>query len=182
MAKTEAAPQARRSDRGASSLIPVLVALLAVGGFLAWLATRQPTTESVAVTEPGNTAVDQQGTPTGTVTEPAALNQQGGRALVGQDIELQSVPVSSMMGPHFLWVELPGGSPYLLRLDQSVVNGATPVPTSGNVRVIGRVEMKDEAVISGWVQEGLLQDEAHRMQAEFGTTYIMARLVQPAAT
>jgi hypothetical protein len=36
-------------------------------------------------------------------------------------------------------------------------------------------------VLSGWEQEGILQDEGHRMQAEFGTTYIHARLIQPAA-
>jgi hypothetical protein len=170
-----------KTERGVSSFVPALVALVSVAVFLGWLATRQPTTTGVAVAEPDDAAADATGPATGTPIEAEQLNQQGGRGLVGQNIELASVPVTSTMGQHFVWIELPGGTPYLVRLDRALVDQGTPVAAGRNARIVGRVELKDDAVLSGWEQEGILQDEGHRMQAEFGTTYIHARLIQPAA-
>lgn len=181
MANTDA-PQARRSERGAQNIIPIVVALVAVGGFLAWLATRQPTANGVAVAEPGQNeapAGNAQAT-TGTAIEPAQLAEQGGRPLVGQDVEV-TAPVTSAMGQNFVWIELPGGAPYLVRLDPSLVQAGQQPPMGRPARIVGRVENKDDAVLNQWTQDGVLQDEGHRMQAEFGVTYIHARLIEPAA-
>jgi hypothetical protein len=179
MANTEA-PQPKRNEPG-TSWLPVLVALGSVAVFLGWLATRQPTETGVAVAEPGQNAATDENAVTGTVIEPADLNEQGGRPLVGQDIELSSVPVTSALGAHLMWIELPGGSPYLVRLDSTLLARGTSVPVGRRARIVGRVEVKDDAVLADWERAGVLQDPGHRLQAEFGTTYLLARRIDPVA-
>lgn len=180
MANTEA-PQPGRADRDGTNWLPAAVAFVSVAVFLGWLLTRQPDT-GVAVAEPGaDTAQDATaGQPTGTLIEPGALDVQGGRPLVGQDVELSQVPVTSQMGAQLMWIELPGGSPYLVKLDSALVARATAIPVGRRARLVGRIELKDEAVIAEWERTGVLQDPGHRLQAEFGTTYMTARLIQPA--
>ena len=164
------------------SFIPVIVALVAIGAFLAWIATQAPE-RTVAVAEPGDTT----GAPTqpadttpAQVVDPQTMASAGARELIGQRIELQSVPVSSTMGDQLFWIELPGGSPYLVKLDSASVAAGRTVPTSGNVRIVGRVADKDEVLLQQWVQAGVLRNDSDKMQAEFGTTYIEASQVTPA--
>jgi hypothetical protein len=175
MANTEATTP-RKQGRGSSSWISVAVALVAVTVFLGWLATRQPP-ETVAVEEPDAAPAgpDDTGAPA-TVIQPDALTGTGARAHIDQDVELASVPVTSPLGPQLFWVELPGGTPYLVRLAQG-----TQPPVGTSVRVVGRVLEKTDALLDEWEQAGVLQSSDHRLQAEYGATYIEARRVVPAA-
>jgi hypothetical protein len=176
MAKTEATTP-RKQNRGGSSWISVAVALVATAGFLGWLATRQPP-ETVAVDEPGGGApADAADTgPPATVVQPDALTGTGPREYLGQDVELTSVPVTSPLGSQLFWIELPGGTPYLVLLAQG-----TQPPAGTNVRVVGRVTEKTDALLDEWEQAGVLQSADHRLQAEYGSTFIEARRVVPAA-
>jgi hypothetical protein len=180
MAKTEATQPNRRRGGG---ILPVAVALVTVGLFLGWLATRQPD-ETVAVAEPGAGEAVQQDdaadeTPA-TVIRAGDLVQQAGQ-YVGQAVQLESVAVLSPLGPHLFWIELPGGAPYLVKLEDAQIERGAQAPQAGrNVQVVGRVLEKTGAVLDGWMERGVLQSEDHRLQAEYGTTYIEARRVQPA--
>jgi hypothetical protein len=175
MANTEATKPRKQARRG-GSWISVAVALLAVGVFLGWLATRQPE-EAVAVREPGDRpAAGGEDVATGRVIEPDALTGTGARDHLGQEIQLSSVPVSSPLGPQLFWIELPGGTPFLVRLAQG-----TPPPAGRNVSISGTVMEKTEAMLDEWEQTGVLQSADHRLQAEYGATYIEARRVVPAA-
>jgi hypothetical protein len=166
----------RKQGRGGSSWISVAVALVAVTVFLGWLATRQPP-ETVAVDEPDAARAGAEDTgPPAMVIQPDALTGTGARSYVDQDIELQSVPVTSPLGSQLFWIELPGGTPYLVRLAQG-----TQPPAGTNVRVVGRVVEKTDALLDEWEQAGVLQSADHRLQAEYGGTYIEARRVVPAA-
>jgi hypothetical protein len=178
MANSEAPRATKRRD--SMNVVPVVVALLAVGLFLGWLATRQPS-ETVAVAEPNapNGAVPAEA-PTGPATtiEPAALNQS--EQLVGQVVEIPSINVQAALGPQMFWAELPGGQPYLVKLDETLVQQGIARPTSGRVRVVGQVQSITPAVLEDWMQRGVLTSADERLQAEFSSTYIQATRVVPA--
>jgi hypothetical protein len=179
MAKTEAAQPQKR--RGGTNFVPVAVALVAVFLFLGWLATRKPE-QAVVVAEPGADApeqVDESG-PAVAIT-PADLNQPA--QYVGEVVELERVSVMSPLGSNLFWVELPGGSPYLVQLDSAQMARGTRVPAAGSaVHVVGRVLSKSDSVLNAWMERGVLQSEGQRSQAEFGSTYIEARRVGPAGS
>jgi hypothetical protein len=176
MANTEAT-RPRNDGGGGRRFISVAVALVSVGLFLAWLATRSPQ-ETVAVQEPGaaGPAEPQETGAPATVIEPDVLAGAEARNYLGQAVELRSVPVTSPLGPQLFWIELPNGMPYLIRMAQG-----TQPPAGTSVRIVGEVHEKDEAVLDEWEQQGVLQSADHRLQAEYGTTYIAARRIQPAA-
>ncbi|HEX2166788.1 MAG TPA: hypothetical protein VHG09_06070, partial [Longimicrobiales bacterium] len=146
--------------------------------------TREPPA-SVAVVEPGDTASDTTvaAAAPATVIEPDALTQaETARALLGQNVELTSVTVQDVLGSQMFWIGLPGGSPYLVKLDSALVAAGTALPqVGGNVRVVGRMMDKTPAVLDGWQESGVL-DSDQRTLAEFGSTYIEAGRVEPAGS
>jgi hypothetical protein len=180
MANTEAMKPEKRRTGG---WMPVAVALVAVGVFLGWLATQQPE-ETVAVEEPGAgqlaegaAGAEEQAT----LVEPGVLVQQAGE-YVGQTVELQSVAVMSPLGDQLFWIELPGGMPFLVKLSDAEIQRGARAPQGGRrVHLVGQVLEKNEAVLDGWTERGVLQTADQRMQAEYGTTYLEARRVTPAA-
>jgi hypothetical protein len=179
MAKTDA------GDRvGGTSWLPIAVAVIAVGLFFGWVATREPP-ETVAVVEPGDTTaapIDRGGP--ATAIEPNVLTQTAAtRELIGQTIELASVPVSDVLGSQMFWIELPGGSPYLVKMDSAQVASGVALPAPGSrVRVTGQVMEKTPALLDSWVASGVLRSDNDRMLAEFGSTFIAAQRVQPAGS
>jgi hypothetical protein len=178
MAKTEAT---RPDSRRKAGWIPVAVALVAVGLFLGWLATTRPD-EAVVVAEPDagqTTDVDRADDAPATVITPGALVQAG--QYVGQTVEIESVAVIGSLGPSLFWVELPGGTPFLVKVGDAQIERGAQAPQPGrNVHLVGQVLQKTTAVLDGWVDRGVLQTEDHRLQAEYGDAYIEARRIQPA--
>jgi len=176
MANTDASQG--RSRKGGSNWIPMLVAFIATAGFMVWLAMREPQ-ESVAVVEPGDTADATTEVPAGPAQpiEPEVLTQTAStRELIGRDGELASVRVSDVLGSTMFCIELPGGAPYLVRLEDE----AAPLPQpQTNVTVTGRVLEKDAAMLDAWTASDSLNAD-QRMLAEFGSTFIQARRVGPA--
>jgi hypothetical protein len=173
MANTEATTP-RKRGRGGSSWISVAVAVVAVGVFLGWLATRQPE-EAVAVAEPEgpvDTLPDEAGP--ATVISADALSGAGAQQHLNENIEISSVEVMSPLGTRLFWIEA-GGAPYLVYIEA----GEAP-PAGRRVRVTGTVREKTDALLDEWEQAGVLRSEGDRLQAEYGTTYIQARRVQPA--
>jgi hypothetical protein len=45
----------------------------------------------------------------------------------------------------------------------------------------GVVQEKNDAVLDEWEQSGVLESDDHRLQAEYGSTYLQARRIEPAA-
>jgi hypothetical protein len=171
--------------RSGGSWISVAVAVIAIGLFFGWIATREPP-QSVAVEEPGDTAADNATAADGTATvvEPDQLTQSAtARTLIGQNVELTSVPVSDVLGSQMFWVELPGGSPYLVQMDSALVASGRGLPTVGeSVRVIGTLVDKTPEVMDRWMTTRVLEDTNQQMLAEFGSTFIVARRVEPAGS
>src|SRR5690606_6843968 len=173
------------AKNGGSSWIPMAVALVATAAFIGWLATREPP-ESVAVQEPGDTTSTTQtpaGGPAQTI-EPDVLNQTAAtRELIGQDVEIAMVRVSDVLGTEMFWIELPGGAPFLVKMDSAQLAAGRTVPSPGvDVRVVGRVLEKTPEVLDAWTASGALANPDQRMLAEFGSTFIEARRVEPAGS
>jgi hypothetical protein len=178
MAKTEA------GGRTGGGWIPIVVAVVAIVLFFGWVATREPP-ESVAVAEPGDTAADTTAAVgPATVIQPDVLVQSASaRELIGQNVELQSVPVSDVLGAQMFWIELPGGSPFLVQMDSALVGSGRALPQPGaNVHVVGRVLDKTPEVMDRWMTSRVLEDTNQQMLAEFGSTYILAERVESAGS
>src|SRR5690554_3442829 len=112
------ANSAGKSSSPTSALWP-LVAILVVAVFLVWLAlTSEP---SVTVTpEEAGEDTSELATGMAAAVSPAEFeaNQQ---TYVGQEIQLQDVTVSSTMGSQIVWVELPSGAPFLVKMNDDLV-------------------------------------------------------------
>ena len=174
---------AKADTGGRGSWISVTVAFVAVAAFFLWMATREPP-EAVAVDEPGDAPADTAGAVAGTPIEPSALVETAStRALIGQDIELASVMVSDVLGAEMFWIDLPGGSPYLVKMDSAqLASGITLPPMRSNVRVVGRVLEKTPELLDRWTASGALASPDQRSLAEYGSTFIAARRVEPAGS
>jgi hypothetical protein len=155
----------------------MLAALVLVGAFLAWLAmTSEP---SVVATPDENGSDDTTAVvgATGTVVPPADF-ETNVKQYYGQTIELRNVPVAQLMGTQVVWIELPSGAPFLVKMDSALVaGGARP---AGRVDIVGTVQEKTPQVLDQWEQSGALENAGHRAQAEYGTSYIEASAIRAA--
>ncbi|MBR9989109.1 MAG: hypothetical protein KFH98_05090 [Gemmatimonadetes bacterium] len=177
MAKTDAGKRA-----GGGSWISVTVAVVAVAAFFGWIATREPP-QSVAVAEPNGSAVDtvDTGAPATVITTEQLSETATARSLIGQNVELESVKVLDHLGPQMFWIEMPGGAPYLVKMDEALVSSGRALPQrEGLVRLVGRLLEKTPAVLDSWTESGALESADDRSLAEFGSTFIEARRVEPA--
>jgi hypothetical protein len=174
MAKSSAG---RRSP--ASALWP-LAAIVVVGVFIVWLAmTSEPSV--IAAPEETSDTTDATGAMDTAPVVAATDFESNAATYVGQEIQLPDVPVTSVMGPQIIWVELPSGAPFLVKMDSALASAGQPVAAQSRVTVVGRVLQKTDSVLGAWQQSGALQNEGHRAQAEYGTTFIEARRIRPAS-
>lgn len=174
------------SSRGrgdGASILWVVVAVLVIGGFLAWLTvTAEPSVPP--------SAMEQEEEPEEAVGGPAELVSAADFAgsaagYNGRVVELSNVPVVQRMGAQIFWIELPGAqgaTPYLVKLSDALVAAGVALPAEQTrVTVEGMVMQKSDSVLNAWEQAGVLESGGHRAQAEFGDTYIEARAVRPAS-
>jgi hypothetical protein len=172
-----------KNQRG-SNFISAGVAIIAVGLFLGWLATREPP-QSVAVAEPGDTTdaatlepIDESEV---TVLSPDQVSHSARLDdLQGEAVRMNGVNVVGNLGEQMFWIELSSGDLYLVKLADPLVEAGVRPPTSGVVDIVGHIQQKNAARLDIWMQSGVLQSEEDRMQAEFGLTYMEAQRVQPA--
>jgi hypothetical protein len=160
-----------------SALWP-LVAILVVAVFIVWLAMTSEPSVIAAPEETGDTTALASGSETAEVVQPAAFEADQS-SYWGREIQLQNVVVTSAMGTQIAWIELPSGAPFLVKMNDAMVQSGQAVTPQSRVTVVGRVLEKTDSVLTAWQQNGALQNDGHRQQAEFGTTYIEARRIMP---
>lgn len=161
-----------------SNWISIAVAMVSVGLFLGWLATREAP-QAAIVSEPGDTAA----AAADSVVEVAAGEMEGSGAfdeMVGQSVQMDSVNVVSWLNPRLFWVELAGGELYLVKMGDALLEAGQTAPAPGLVDMTGVVQAKDAAVLDRWMADGILESADERLQAEFGQTYLEAQQVQAA--
>jgi hypothetical protein len=157
-----------RGDSGTSTLIWAVAAGIMVILFVVWLSrTAEPSNP------PQIGATDEGGAVAAVLPaefEPAIATY------IGREIELQNVAVVEHTGSSIVWVELPSGSPYLVKVSDAVAANGLPAAAS-RVTVVGTVREKTPAVLDGWLSGGVLNPD-QRTQAEYGTTYIDATAIR----
>lgn len=175
--------QGPKASVGASNILIVGISVLMVVALMAWLFIQQQNRAAATVAAVDSTAAAPAGevggaAPTHSVSD--TVFEQNVKTYVGQVVEVKGVKFSSALSPQTFWVELPSGAPFLIKLDSAMVAAGTAPPASGALNIVGTVQNKDAALVSQWVQSGVLQNDDQKMQAEFGTTYIEARQIRPA--
>src|SRR5690606_12001604 len=105
--------------------------------------------------------------PTTRIDADQLVQSASARALIGQTVEIESIPVSDVLGSQMFWIELPGGSPFLVQMDSALVASGRAVPQpGGNVRVVGQVRDKTPEVMDRWMTTRVLEDTNQQMLAE----------------
>lgn len=166
-----------RSGAAEKLALPLMVlAFIAVGGFLYWLGrTAEPTT----VTVQEEMEEDTEGVgPLVTMDELAA----NAAAFVGQSIRLSGVEVTSRLGTQAFWTTLPNQTPYLIRIGPELSASGFAVLSGDRAElVLGTVHEMSDSVLNAWVAEGILTSDIQRIEAEFATSFLEADMVQLAS-
>lgn len=160
---------------GVTGKLFMLIGIAAIAVLLWWLSRiAEPSAPTVAdLPEEEAVAGD---TLTATIVDAGDFSTRQ-RGYLGQDIDMGDVSVAQVMSPQIIWVELPGGMPFLVKLTPEAE--ATRPEAGARVRVIGRVLEKTDSVLNAWEQSGAILDAGQRAQSEFGTVFIEARQIRP---
>lgn len=170
------------AKQNGSNWISISVALVTVGLFLGWLATREAP-QTAVVSEPGDAAgaVDSGGADNAVAVNAGEMEGSGAfDAMVGQTVRMNNVNVVAGLNPRLFWIELAGGELYLVRMGDALIGAGRTAPAPGRVDLVGVVHAKDAGVLDQWMTYGVLESADERLQAEFGQTYLEAQQVQAA--
>jgi hypothetical protein len=149
-------PQSKKS--GALNLPLMIVAFLAIAGFLYWLSiTSEPTEFAVAE----ETLDDQLGPALDLTLEQFGENADG---YIGSRIRITDVQVQTLVGADAFWFSFPQEdvNDYLVRVDRTRVDSDIQILPGDRLTVSGTVHPMTDSVIEAWEQWGVLRDEAQR--------------------
>lgn len=156
-----------KSRAGAAKLGTPLMILcfLAIGGFLYWLSiTAEPT--AVVVEEVSD---DELANVVAFADFSAATS-----SYVGQQVSLEEIPVTSLLGPHCFWTSLDDAqqTAYLLHFSEAVLADSVSVTTGSSVTVSGTVIAMSDSILDAWQAAGAFPQDSDRFQAEFAENFI----------
>ncbi|MDE2783280.1 MAG: hypothetical protein OXK77_10020 [Gemmatimonadota bacterium] len=142
----------------------MILCFLAIGGFLYWLSVTAEPTEVVVEEEP---------------EEDVAVNvvafadfSAGTSSYIGEEITLEGISVSSLLGPQGAWTSLENGTPYLLRFMESALADSVEIVSGGSINVTGSVVAMSDSILDAWEAVGGFPQAGDRMQAEFALDFI----------
>lgn len=172
----------KASRRGAVDLgMPLMiVAFLAIAGFLYWLnlqaqaelAEKAAIAEEMAAEEAASEAM-------GEVVPGEALQTDPG-IYEGQTVTVEGLNIASMLGSQGFWLELPNKNPFLVSMSEAVKAEGLSISAGGTVTVSGIVYAMGDSVLNAWSSAGSV-GEGDRLAAEFATHYLEAQQVQVVA-
>jgi hypothetical protein len=154
-----------------------LVAILAVGGLLVWLAVQSERVTTAAVVQedaPGRGAA---AAPAAGDAEPAELGEVAAAPdpFIGRRLRFEEVEVAASLGPSAFWGNVPGANPFLVVFSPNVTE--QPQLESGQTFTIqGVINEVNEAALDEWVQSGAIRPGA-RDEAGFATHYLLAEQI-----
>jgi hypothetical protein len=156
-----------RGAGGQLTWLWMLLALVMIGGFLAWLSvTAEPT--SVAVAE--RSSSDDSGGPTLRVSLAQLSNNP--LAFQGQHVEVAEVAVASRVGDRLFWTQFPNNTPFLTKLNDALVGQGVTVRSGEVLTVTGRILPMSDSIMNAWKADGTLQTPDQQMEAEFATSFL----------
>jgi len=165
------------SRRGAANLgVPLMVvAFVAIGGFMYWLNLQAKEYEATQVVEVE--APTDPGTIEGAVTVAAAELQLDASPYEGQMVTLAGLPVASELGTQGFWLEMPNRNPFLVALNDDLMAQGITATQGQSATVTGLVLAVNDSILSRWSDAGTIS-EGDRLAAEFATHFIEAALVR----
>lgn len=143
--------------------LPLMVlAFLALGGFLYWLnITAEPTEVTIVEEQPDEVSG-------------AAISVDdflaNPEARVGEPIEVSGARVSSRLGTQAFWIG-PDDRPYLVKMAPSLVAAGGSVLVEQIVSLRGTVHTMSDSVLNAWQEMGAFSNEGDRIVAEFATSF-----------
>lgn len=159
----------------------MLLALVVVGGFLAWLGMASEPT-AVPVAEDDEEQVDEADVEDGDVQlvdrETLADNKA---AYEGQRIRVRGVEASAELGPRIFWGELGDQAnqvPILVRLDSAAAEG-WQLEQGAVYNLTGTMQRMTDSVAAEWGEQGEFRGEGEEMQATFTDYYIQTSRIRP---
>lgn len=170
-------PIGRSKSAGGMQWLWMILAVVAMGGFMAWLGVNsQP--QAGPVVDEGFSAADTEEFVPG---QRVAVDDIAGQpeTYVDREITLADVAVSSRLGESAFWVVASNGTPFLVKLGEEVVASGGTVSDGQVVTVAGPVRAMSAATLDEWEQIGILRSESDRLVAEFATAYLEATELTP---
>jgi hypothetical protein len=162
----------RRGFAEKLSLPLMVLAFLAVGGFLYWLTvTAEPTEVVIAEPEeesgPGNAAM---------VDSPTFL--AGPAQYLSQTVEVTGARVSSRLGAHAFWIG-PDDRPFLVKMGPQVLATNPQVLVEQIVTIVGEVHMMSDSALAAWDAAGAFPNAGDKIVAEFavGSPFLEASAI-----
>ncbi|MGD8279514.1 MAG: hypothetical protein PVH00_15855 [Gemmatimonadota bacterium] len=164
----------QNGSSGITGKLLMVVGLAAIAGLLWWLSrSAVPTTPAAMAEAPADSAAGEESMVPVVDANDFVNNET---RYHGQEIDLGDVTVAQIMSPEIMWVELPGGAPFLVKLTPAAM--AERPELQARVRIIGRVLEKTDSVLNAWEQTGAILDAGQRAQSEYGRTFIEATAIR----
>jgi hypothetical protein len=159
-----------KAKSGALNLPLMIVAFLAMGGFLYWLSVTSEPTE-FAVAEENRTA----DLPTATSVSPVEFSE-GPAGYVGERIRIPNVAVRDLTGLNLIWFHLANEeeTPYLVRIDRRFVADDLQVLRDDVISLAGTVHAMSDSVLTAWEDLGIFTAEGQRGLVQAQESFIEA--------
>jgi hypothetical protein len=140
----------------------MILAFLGVVAFLYWLSVVSEPTELLIAEEEEEPAME-----FGLGTFQERIGE-----LEGERVRLDEVTVASRITVEAFFIQLPDGTPYLVRMLPRLVAGGVTVVEGDVLEVTGRVHAMADSVLDDWEQSGALRDPVARDMAEVSESFL----------
>lgn len=146
----------------------MVAAIVLMAAFMAWLAVTGEPSSLAVVEETGESA--------GLESSSVSLDEFEANVAqyVGQILSLTGLNVAGRVGDQAFWVELPSGTPYLVKMSDELVAEAFSVQSGDAVNLLGRVHQMTDSVVAAWEASGAIQDEVQKAEVQYATTFLEA--------
>lgn len=163
----------RRGFADKLTLPLMIVAFLAVIGFLYWLNVTAEPTQVEIVEDEGPTASGASAILDVADFLPDATQYEG------RIVEVTNVRVASRLGPQAFWIG-PDDQPFLVKMAPSLVESGADVPTEQRLTLTGTVHMMTDSTHAAWAVLGAFPNEGDRIVAEFavGSPFLEVTAIQ----
>ena len=152
----------------------MILCFVTIGGFMYWLSiTAEPT--EVVVVEPEEEVLN---------AVPFDDFSAGTASYVGQEITLQGITVTTLLGQHAFWTELTDlqNTAYLLHFSEALVTDSTSVTAGTTVDVTGMVTAMSDSILDAWQAAGAFPQDIDRTLAEFAENFVEVTSIEGAAS
>ena len=164
----------RRGFAEKLSLPLMVVAFLAVVGFLYWLnITAEPTEVTIVEEDTGRS-----GSGASAILDVADFLPNAAQ-YEGQVVEVLGARVASRLGPQAFWIG-PDDRPFLVKMSAELMQSSTQILIEQRLNLTGTVWIMSDSVHAAWDAQGAFPNEGDRIVAEFaiGSPFLEATVAE----